>query len=171
MINQTQWLAQLPAFAGVAYLFAVTPRLALVDIRERRLPNRLVLPGLPIALLGQLVAVAISTSLLQQLLNALIAALIGFGVTLIANIRFGLGMGDVKLFALISLTLGWFSPWLVALVWFFASLTGVAQVGFSAIRARTLRLRGTIALGPHLLAGFALSVAFAGWLAFGYGVG
>jgi leader peptidase (prepilin peptidase) / N-methyltransferase len=165
VINQTQWLSQLPALAGIAYLFAVAPRLAVIDLRERRLPNRLVLPGMPVALLGQLVAVAINPATAQQLLNALMAGLVAFGLTLIANIRFGLGMGDVKLFVLIALTLGWFSPWLVAAVWVFASMTGVLQVGVSALRARTLRLRGTIALGPHLLAGFVLAACLAAWMA------
>lgn len=164
MINQTQWLAQLPAFAGIAYLFAVAPRLAIVDLRERRLPNRLVLPGLPVALLGQFVAVAINPTTAQQLLNALMAAVVAFGLSLIANMRFGLGMGDVKLFALIALALGWFSPWLVAAVWAFASLTGVVQIAVKAVAARTLRLSGTLALGPHLLAGFALSIGLAVWL-------
>jgi leader peptidase (prepilin peptidase)/N-methyltransferase len=165
VINQTQWLAQLPAFAGIAYLFAVAPQLTAIDIRERRLPNRLVLPGFPVALAGQLLACLVDARLVGNLLAALLVAFAGFGLTLVANRRFGLGMGDVKLFALMALALGWFSAWLVVAVWVFASLTGVAQIAIKAIAARTLRLSGTIALGPHLLAGFALSVAVAGWLA------
>ena len=167
MSNQTQWLAQLPALAGSAYLFAVAPRLTLTDLRERRLPNRLVLPGFPVALVGQLLAILLDARLAGNLFCALAAAAVGFTLTLLANQRFGLGMGDVKLYSLIALSLGWFGPWLPALVWLFASLTGVLQIGVGALRNRTLRLHGTIALGPHLLAGFALAASAGAWFWFG----
>ena len=48
--------AQLVALAGLAYLLAVSPRLAWIDARTRRLPNRIVVPGIGVALVGELAA-------------------------------------------------------------------------------------------------------------------
>ena len=45
------------AWIGPAYLLAVSLPLAIIDIRQRRLPNRLVLPGLAITWLAHVSAV------------------------------------------------------------------------------------------------------------------
>ena len=144
--------AQLVALAGLAYLLAVSPRLAWIDARTRRLPNRIVVPGIGIALLGQLAAAVIEPALSMHLGVALACAIIGFVLTLLAHLRFGLGMGDVKLYVLIALVLGWLNPLLVPVVWLLASVSGVLELAVRAVAKRTLRLTGTIALGPHLLA-------------------
>lgn len=48
------------AMSGTFYLLAVAWPLSKIDIREHRLPNRLVLPAFPISLVGQTIASAIS---------------------------------------------------------------------------------------------------------------
>ncbi len=143
------------AYLGIAYLFAVAWPLAVIDIRERRLPNRLVLPAIPIAIVGQVVA-AISGAPWWPMLYAIGAGLAAFGLGLIANLRGGLGMGDVKLIAAMSLSLGWFSP--------LAPLLGVSLAFVSAgfwlgikLVAKKASMGSSIALGPYLLVGFVLA--------------
>jgi leader peptidase (prepilin peptidase)/N-methyltransferase len=106
----------LPALLGPIYLVAVAWPLTRIDLRERRLPNRLVLPALAITLFGQLLAVLCSAPA-PQLLVALACASCAFIGGLLLNRFAGLGMGDVKLITAITLALAWFNPFvpLVAL--------------------------------------------------------
>ncbi|MFM5903484.1 MAG: prepilin peptidase [Microbacteriaceae bacterium] len=143
------------AYLGIAYLAVVSLPLAVIDIRERRLPNRLVLPAIPVTLLGQVLAGATGGPWWPMLV-ALLVALLAFGVGLLANLRNGLGMGDVKLIAAMALALGWFSP--------IAPITALALAFCSAgvwlllkIFAKKANMGSSIALGPYLLAGFLMS--------------
>lgn len=143
------------AMSGTFYLFAVAWPLTKIDIREHRLPNPLVLPAFPISLVGQIIASAISNQW-QKLTVALAWALVAFVVGLAANRWASLGMGDVKLISAISLALGWFSflaP-LVALVLAFV-IAGVFVLALIALGKTSLGR--SIALGPYLLAGFAVT--------------
>lgn len=143
------------AMSGTFYLLAVAWPLTKIDIREHRLPNRLVLPAFPISIIGQTIASAIS----NQWLNLTVAiawALVAFVVGLAANRWASLGMGDVKLISAISLALGWFSflaP-LVALVLAFV-IAGVFVLALLTLGKTSLGR--SIALGPYLLAGFAVT--------------
>lgn len=157
MFNLTNSSSYVAALLGAVYLLAVAPRLAVIDWRERRLPNRLVLPGFAFAAAGQAIAVVLEPAAIDRTIAAIVVAGIGFAAALFANLRLGLGMGDVKLFGLIAFNLAWFSPLLVPLVWAVASVTGVVEVVGKAIKRKTMRLSGTIALGPHLLLGFAMA--------------
>ncbi len=145
------------ALIGPAYLVAVGWPLARTDIREYRLPNRLVLPGFAYSLVGQLLAGVLGN---WQLIQALALGLATFALGLFANTRQVLGMGDVKLAALISLNLGWFAPIYagVALVGALA-LAGATALGAVSLGRNVLGKR--IALGPYLLAGFALALMLA----------
>ncbi len=141
--------------SGAFYLLAVAWPLTKIDIREHRLPNRLVLPAFPISLIGQSIASAISNQWLN-LAVALVWALVAFVVGLAANRWASLGMGDVKLISAISLALGWFSflaP-LVALVLAFV-IAGVFVLALLTLGKTSLGR--SIALGPYLLAGFAVT--------------
>ncbi|MFM2433677.1 MAG: hypothetical protein RI974_417 [Actinomycetota bacterium] len=66
-------------------------------------------------------------------------------------------MGDVKLFASLSLLLSWFDPTLVwqATLWSFGIAGSFVIIGFLAKKITT---RSTIALGPYLLVGFWLAI-------------
>ena len=143
------------ASLGAIYLLVVTVPLSRIDIREHRLPNRLVLPALPITLAGLLIASFITHAWLQigfSLITFLIALIAG----LVANRFASLGMGDVKLIAAISFSLSWFSPInpLIALLVAFV-IAGAVVIGLLVLRKTTLG--SAIALGPYLLAGFAVT--------------
>jgi len=148
-------LANVLASSGTVYLLAIALPLSRIDIREHRLPNRLVLPTFPIAIAGEILASAISNQW-SNLAIALGAAVISFVIGLAANHWASLGMGDVKLISAISLALGWYSfisPLIsLALAFIIASLVVLVLIAL-----RKTSLRSSIALGPYLLAGFVLT--------------
>lgn len=147
-------LALLPALLVLAF---VTPRLIVVDLREHRLPNRLV----GCAALGVLLA-----SLAEWLLDGrldLIAmgagATVG-GVLLVLSLLGGLGMGDVKLGAVLAWMAALVDTSFAVLLVMIAVLVGGVQS--TVVLLRTREGRGSIAFGPALLVGYWLPIL---WLA------
>lgn len=140
------------AGCGLVYLAIVALPLAITDARLRRLPNRLVLPGGVIALLGQVVACLAFAGEWWRLLVSVVLAAAVFAVGLWMAGFGALGMGDVKLLAVLALAIGWFSVWAAAAV----ILAGfVLSFGQAALMRRS-RTRG-IPLGTHLMAGYLAS--------------
>jgi leader peptidase (prepilin peptidase)/N-methyltransferase len=143
------------ALLGPLYLLAVAVPLSIIDVRERRLPNRLTLPGIPVALFGQVLS-CLLVGKWMPLIIAVIWMLGGFAVGLAFNRLQALGMGDAKLMAVICLNLGWFG-WL----WPVAALAlafGMATVlALAMLATGRYKMSSTIPLGPYLLAGFLAS--------------
>lgn len=163
-----------PALLGVAYLAVVAWPLAKTDWRERRLPNKLVLPAIPITLIGQLASVALGAQWCQ-LLQSLVLGVAAFGVGLCLNRWVGLGMGDVKLIAALSLALGWWGVFGVIIALVLAFIFALAAVGIMFLLGKAKRtsnsafvlgvatglpigLKSSIPLGPYLLIGFVLAL-------------
>ena len=147
--------ANLFALSGTFYLLAVAWPLALVDLREHRLPNGLVLPAFPIAIVGELIGSALSNQWLNLGVGTL-AAVVAFAIGLAANHWASLGMGDVKLITAITLSLAWFhvlAP-LVAVVLSFVLASAVVLI---MLALRKTALGSSVALGPYLLFGFAVT--------------
>jgi leader peptidase (prepilin peptidase)/N-methyltransferase len=149
-------MSELFAWLGPIYLVAVAWPLARTDIREHRLPNKLTLPLLPIALFGQVLAAWLcgEWSRLGIALGwAVVSFVVGLGINRIGT----LGMGDVKLITGMSLSLGWFTPVapLLALCAAFALATLVVLFLFATRKAR---MGSSIALGPYLLVGFLIAL-------------
>ncbi len=148
-----------PALAAFAYLGAAGTVVSLVDLRTRRLPNRVVLSSYPITL-ALLVVASGAQGRWWPLGRALIAmALVaGFYLGLALAFPHGLGLGDVKLGGLLALGLAW-------LGW--SELTTGVLAGWClaalALFARYAIRRGgwdrTIALGPWLCLGALIAVA------------
>ena len=140
------------ALVGPLYLVAVAWPLSRIDIKQRRLPNRLVLPAFPIALVSQVSACAIGGQWWRIAVSIGLAA-VALVIGVLINRTAALGMGDVKLISAMFLTLGWFSAItpLVALVIGFVS---AAVVVLGLVALRKTQLGSTIALGPYLLFGF-----------------
>ena len=145
-------LPQLVALVPALYLLLVAIPLTVIDLREHRLPNRIVLPVFPIALLAQGIAVALGADWLHLLLSFLIGVAV-FVVGLIANYWEVLGMGDVKLASGIALVTAFFSVLLpfisIGLAFVFAFLVVIIQLGFGKAK-----LGQSIPLGPYLLLSF-----------------
>jgi leader peptidase (prepilin peptidase)/N-methyltransferase len=127
--------------------------LAFIDFREKRLPNRLLLPAYPTLLL-LLLAASWQENHLDALLRALAASVVLFGFYLVLKLvnSSGLGAGDVKLAALIGLTLGWLG-WPQVFIATAMAFIGAAVVATIGLIARKLSLKSQIAFGPYMLAG------------------
>jgi leader peptidase (prepilin peptidase)/N-methyltransferase len=133
---------------GVGFFAATTIPLMVIDFRERRLPNRITIPGYLISLLGLMLTLEWSRVVTAVAISALL-----FGVGTLISLKGWIGMGDVKLVTGLSLLLAWFDPALVwqATLWSFGLATAVVLIGFIA---KKMTSRSTIALGPYLLVGF-----------------
>ncbi|MGY1752533.1 prepilin peptidase [Blastococcus sp. SYSU D01042] len=157
------WSAELPAwvwFAAVALLLAV------IDLRRQLLPNRVLLPG-TVVMVGLLALAAGLHDAWPDLGRALLAGAVAFlvllGMALLAPT--GLGMGDVKLAALLGLVLGWFS-WDAVLLGFFLGFVVQAVLALVLLTARRAGRDTELPFGPALLAGALATVLLAGdWAA------
>ena len=128
------------------YLAAVTAPLCATDLIERRLPNRLVVPGYLVAVLG--LALDSVRSALPVL--ALVSGAAYFAVLLVFALAGGMGMGDVKLAGLLGLAAGGLGPGVALASPIAAFLLG----GVAAVVALARGWSRSIPFGPFLLAGF-----------------
>jgi leader peptidase (prepilin peptidase)/N-methyltransferase len=137
---------ELPAFLLLAVVGVL---LAVVDLQHRLLPNRVVLPALA-AGTALLLLAAVADGGWDALLRAVVgaAALVSPG---------GLGMGDVKLAALLGLYLGWLG-WSAVVLGALAGFVVQAVVALGLLATRRIGLRGELPFGPAMLAGAALVI-------------
>lgn len=152
-----------PAVIGTLYLAAVTVALVQYDVRELRLPNALVLPGAAFVVVGAVWS-SLQTGGSRVAVAALAcgaAALVGFAVAASGG---GLGMGDVKLAAVLAGALAAVvaerGPPLGEVVtvvgcWAVMSFVAGAVVAWLAVRGfGSRRLSAELPFGPVLLATF-----------------
>lgn len=148
---------ELPAYlllAGVAVL------LALIDLGHHLLPDRVVLPAIAAGSVLLALAAAIEGDA-AALARAGIAAVVLFVVFLVLALiaPSGLGMGDVKLAALLGLYLGWLG-WNVAVLGAAAAFVVQAALALVLLASRRIGLKGELPFGPAMLLGAALAI---GW--------
>jgi len=145
--------------ATVALFFAVVVAVAAIDLRHRIIPNRIVYPSL----VAFLVAIASFSALGRPLsLSRAGLGLLAYGGGLlfvaIAS-RSGMGMGDVKLAALVGLVLG-------ALGWAYVGVAAALAIlagGLAAVIAlvRGAGRRDLMPFGPSITAGALISALLA----------
>jgi prepilin signal peptidase PulO-like enzyme (type II secretory pathway) len=134
----------------VAGVVAILVELAAIDLERRILPNRIVLPTLLVVLASQL---ALDPSFyVTTLVSAVGAALFLLIPSLIR--RGAVGMGDVKLAALLGAALG---PLVVSALALGLTAAGVYALLLVMTHSRTV-LKQEIPLGPFLAAGAILAV-------------
>lgn len=143
----------LAPFLGV--LLALTA----IDLEHRRLPNAIVYPSVVVA--GALIAGADLAGGSPSLGNAVIGALAFGGVLLLVAIlsRGGMGLGDVKLAALIGLVVGAVDLASVGVAAGVAILLGGVAAFVALLRGAERRT--ALPFGP-MLAGGALTAVLAG---------
>jgi leader peptidase (prepilin peptidase) / N-methyltransferase len=143
-------------------LVVVSAALAWIDLTQHRLPNRIVLPAVVAS-----VPVLFGTSVLDDEVSRMPTALVG-GVALFLLYLVlalvspgGMGMGDVKLAALVGLFAGYLG-WTALLVAAFAGFLsgGVAALALMAVRKGTRR--SAIPFGPWMLVGLWWAVGVTG---------
>jgi leader peptidase (prepilin peptidase)/N-methyltransferase len=150
---------QLPAWLWWALVALL---LAVVDLRERVLPNRVLLPGTAVAAL-LLTAAAAADGTWAALVRALAAAAVSFAVLLAMAVAApaGLGMGDAKLAGFLGLYLGWLG-WPPVLSGLLLGFVLQALIGLALLAARRAGRRTELPFGPALLAGALVAALLAG---------
>lgn len=132
-------------FAVAAFVIASLCVLSAIDLAERRLPNRIVLPSAAAVLAAQIALFP------DRTLEWVVAALGSWLVLLLLWCAYpdGLGMGDVKLALLLGAALG--SAVLTAL--FLGAVAAAVYALFLLARDGASARRRTIPLGPFLAFG------------------
>lgn len=154
-------LADVTPFWGPVYLrvilFALVAAgglwLAIVDARTYRLPNEIVY-SLGIAVLGINFSLAIALGDPDRLLWSGAGA-IGMGLFyLLLGLGGGVGLGDVKLAAVLGLYLGWYGWEAPVAATIAAYLLAAPQaIAVTVIRRRRPKRNPRVAFGPYLIAG------------------
>jgi leader peptidase (prepilin peptidase)/N-methyltransferase len=148
---------ELPAFLVLA---AVAVLLTLIDLRHHLLPDRVVLPAIVAGAVLLAVAGVVEGDA-AAFVRAGGAALVLFVVFLVLALiaPSGLGMGDVKLAALLGLYLGWLG-WNVVVLGAAAGFVVQAVLAVALLASRRIGLKGELPFGPAMLLGAALAI---GW--------
>jgi leader peptidase (prepilin peptidase)/N-methyltransferase len=134
----------------VAGLLALMPGIALIDLRHRIIPNRLTYPSL--LLFPVIVVTAWAVDDAADPLKGLAGALLYGGVLfVVAVISRGMGMGDVKLAAVIGFVLGSIGLRFVGVAAGAAIVLG--GVGGLVALAMGRSRKSAIPFGPYLAAG------------------
>ncbi|MCC4907643.1 A24 family peptidase [Microbacterium sp. cx-59] len=146
---------------AVAYaVFAVqSVVLAIIDLRTHRLPNRIVLPGYPVAIVLFGIAALLRPDP-WALGRALLAGAILFAFYLLLRMlqRGGMGGGDVKLAGVIGIMLG-FAGWDAVVIGLFAGFLGGGLYSAVLLARRRANRRTAVPFGPWMLLGAWVGIA------------
>jgi len=134
--------------------FAIaTVWLSIIDIREQRLPNKIVWP-LNIFITAMLGMHALLSNAMDAYLRALLAGAACFAVFF--AMRFfspsSMGFGDVKLSIAIGLMLGYLS-WTAVVNAILIGFVAAAIFALVGLATKKLQLKGNLAFGPFMLFG------------------
>lgn len=142
-----------PALFAFLVMGVIGATLAVIDLEHHRLPDRLVAAGA----VGSMASLAVDASvtgswsaLVHGLLCAAVAFVVFFGMALISPR--GMGFGDVKLAALLSLHTGWLS-WELAVIALLAGFVVGALTSLALVMTSRVTLQTAIPFGPALLVG------------------
>lgn len=130
---------------GVAATGVVFVAASVVDVHEHKLPNRLLVIAAVVT-----VAAALSSNALAE---AAIGAAYAGGAMLLVRLSRGVGMGDVKMAAVIGASSGSLAPVAAPCA---LAITAVVAATYGAVTRRP-----SLALGPALWLGWAIGVACA----------
>jgi leader peptidase (prepilin peptidase)/N-methyltransferase len=144
-VYESIWVA-----VGVSALLGLMPAITAIDLERRIIPNKLLYPALLVAP-AYLVIGRIAGAPFDLPRAAIGFAAYGGILFIVAAVSRGMGMGDVKLAALIGMVLGSLSLGQVAVAAGAAIILGA--VGAIAALARGAGRKGAIPFGPFLAAG------------------
>ncbi|MDQ3973797.1 MAG: prepilin peptidase [Actinomycetota bacterium] len=153
------WDWALPGFLLFAWLLFVV---AIIDVRTRKIPNRLTYPLTPV-LLALLALAALLNGEPGWALRALLGGLAAFGALLVLALISprGMGMGDVKLAAFIGVGLGYLG-WAHVLLGVFGGFLLGGVVAAVLLAAGQRGRKDLIPFGPYLSAGALLALLAGG---------
>ena len=161
LVYDDPWVA-----VAVSALLALMPVISAIDIERRIIPNRIVYPAL-IAFPVYLVVAKLAGGDVDLVGMALGFVLYGGGLFVVALVSRGMGMGDVKLAALIGLVLGAIGLSLVGV----AAGAAIVVGGVAAVvaLARGVGRKGALPFGPALAAGAVIAALWGPQIADWYG--
>lgn len=155
------WVATL-----IAALLALLPAISVIDIQHRIIPNRIVYPSLIAFPVYILVARSLGAPI--DIVDAGLGFLLyGGGLLLVAVISRGMGMGDVKLAALIGVVLGALGLSHVGVA--AAAAIVIGGVGGVVALAAGRGRKSKIPFGPYLAAGAVVAAFWGPQIAAWYG--
>jgi len=149
----------LPAYL---YLGAIGAALAFIDLDVHRLPDLIVLPSYPVALVLLLVPTVVTGQwgwLLRALLAGLVLFVVYFVLALVSPGGGGLGFGDVKLAGLLGLLLGWLG-WGAVIVSVLAAFVIGGLIAVFLLVVRRASRSSHIAFGPSMILGAWVALMF-----------
>jgi leader peptidase (prepilin peptidase) / N-methyltransferase len=161
LFEEDAWVAAL-----FAPFLALLVAISIIDLRHRKIPNRLVYPALVVAAVFVVVA-DLAGSTLEAPRAAVGFLAYGVGLLVVALISpRGMGMGDVKLAALIGLVCGGIGLRYVGV----AAGVGILIGGIAAIIALASGAgrKSALPFGPFLAAGAAVAIFAGGPIADAY---
>ena len=150
-----------PATFVYALLLSTLIVVTLIDLNHQIIPNEITFPGMPLGLIAA--ATVLPLSWLDSLIGLLCGGGVLFFVVWISPYIFGregMGMGDVKLLAMLGAFLGWKATLLTLLL---GSFFG-AVVGGGLMATKLIKHSEPIPFGPFLALGAVLALFFGGSL-------
>lgn len=157
------WVHRNQALTAVllVVLVAIATWLSVIDLRERRLPNKIVGPLALVTTMVVLVAGVVGDDL-GRTRRALLVGAIAVIVCFVANLAGGMGMGDVKYSFPLFTVIGWFGGLAVNMTVLTTALAGglVGIVLVATGRGRKFRLP----YGPFMSLGLVAGLVTAGLL-------
>lgn len=151
-VTSVALVVSLPVAAIVAVTTATVGALlataALVDAHERRLPNRLLALAFAVSLGGAVLSFDVAV-----VLDALVGLIVSGGLMLSVRLARGVGMGDVKMAAVVGASVGASTGSL------FAPATAIAIAAIAGAAYGLITNRRRVPLGPSLWFGWAATLA------------
>ena len=150
-----------PATLVYALLLSTLIVVTFIDLDHQIIPNEITFPGMPLGLIAA--ATVLPISWLDSLIGLLCGGGVLFFVVWISPYIFGregMGMGDVKLLAMLGAFLGWKATLLTLLL---GSFSG-AVVGGGLMATKLIKHSEPIPFGPFLALGAVLALFFGGSL-------
>ncbi len=146
----------------VAYLFcgALCVGVAAIDFKIRKIPNRFLFPSFGITAVLLSLATLFTGGGPAELGRALGCGLVGYGLFYLLSLTGGMGLGDVKLAAILGGYCGWLGWSTAGAGIFLAFITGGVWALILVISGRAHR-QTAIAFGPWLCVGALLGILIA----------
>jgi leader peptidase (prepilin peptidase)/N-methyltransferase len=137
------------AVMPLVYLAVMAIPLITIDIREHRLPNKIILPFIFTSLITDIVASFVSGEWWR--LGLALAVAFGIGIAgIVANYFDLIGMGDIKLFFGSSLVIGWFVWWLPIVLVIGTLVIGIVATLYVLV-FRKAKAGTSVPLGPYAI--------------------
>ncbi len=146
-----------PATLAYALLLSTLIVVTFIDLDHQIIPNEITFPGMPLGLIAA--ATVLPIGWLDSLIGLLCGGGVLFFVVWISPYIFGregMGMGDVKLLAMLGAFLGWKATLLTLLL---GSFSG-AVVGGGLMATKLIKRSEPIPFGPFLALGAVLALFF-----------